>query len=1032
MEGAKASWVGRLGVAYMEEQDTYVMLVQHECDDPDNSLDGDSDNWSKQVLVLTCDSPTGKFEWNQRINMTPYTGGTSNTGDQTLFTDEETGKDYLVYSYGSGRSRVFICEIEYQGDGLYGPTLDKNHMLYKGAGREGNCMFKYNGAYYLCASDLYGWNASHAYYMKLDSLEDDYLTNRTVTTSMTEMDGASDDYCHVTQTGFFYTVQGSEQETVIFCGDRWAEFAGNGLGFNQWCPLSFDASGTPYFNSLSSWHLNEEAGTWSVAEDNNYVKNGSFDADRISVTTLTGWTNSINEGSSPIKNSKNVTTGKYGLALTDTVDFDCSIYQTITSSPYVTLPDGVYELSAKVKSGGTFENLQLYAKSNGLKISTAIEASSEEWTTVTLSGVCVSGGWSEIGIAAAGEANAYCYIDDISFVKTADTSSETGTISGTIASNAPGKILTITAIPTEASENYTYEVTMTEGEQSFAMGPVKAGTYTLTAVSYGCAIESENTEVIVTANETSSGTIFQVTSNVGNVTGQVVDESNAPLSDVKVTLTQGETVKEVLTDSNGIYTFTDIASGECELTFEKAGYAAITSVKVTVVSGQAVTVDSQELVISTGTIHGTVYDSTGAATANATVLLRGCNSVDDTTRLTIQTDENGNYTFENVIAGTYAVSASIGSWNTTINALAQNVEVTRNTTTTVDLNIPEEIEIVNGGFEQGSTTGWTSTGSSGKASSDKKHNHVYSGSYGYTVWKSSAFTVKLEQTLTGLENGTYIVHMTVAGGTYGTSDEYYMYAKNANGDMISTETIPLTVNGSWELIGLTAEVTDRTLTFGVEGSLSGGAWSNMDDFRVGKAAASEEPTELAIIQQPADYIGSLVENAVFKVTAQGDGLTYQWQYSNKNSKNWYTSSMTGNTTDTLTVPVETFRDGQKYRCIISDQYGNSITSDIAVMTIGVTEEELVILTQPESYIGSVGDTAVFTVKVTGTNLTYQWQYSNANSSKWYNSSMAGNQTSSLEVPVANYRNGQKYRCIITSENGRQAVTEIATVSIAAE
>jgi hypothetical protein len=31
-----------------------------------------------------------------------------------------------------------------------------------GTGREGNCMFKHNGRYYFCSSDLHGWNAQWA------------------------------------------------------------------------------------------------------------------------------------------------------------------------------------------------------------------------------------------------------------------------------------------------------------------------------------------------------------------------------------------------------------------------------------------------------------------------------------------------------------------------------------------------------------------------------------------------------------------------------------------------------------------------------------------------------------------------------------------------------------------------------------------------------------------------------------------------------------------------------------------------------
>jgi hypothetical protein len=58
------------------------------------------------------------------------------------------------------------------------------------------------------------------------------------------------DFCHVTQTGFFITVNGTKDTTVLFCGDRWSDFAGNGAGFNQWCPLSFGGI-EPVFESVS-------------------------------------------------------------------------------------------------------------------------------------------------------------------------------------------------------------------------------------------------------------------------------------------------------------------------------------------------------------------------------------------------------------------------------------------------------------------------------------------------------------------------------------------------------------------------------------------------------------------------------------------------------------------------------------------------------------------------------------------------------------------------------------------------------------
>ena len=122
----------------------------------------------------------------------------------------------------------------------------------KGYGREGNCLFKYKGKYYFCASDLHGWNASHSYYMVADNLFGPYSEWKV-------MEGTDEDFSHVTQTGFFYTIKGSKQETVLFCGDRWSDFAGNGIGYNQWVPLTVDENKVK-FNSVTEFHLNAETG----------------------------------------------------------------------------------------------------------------------------------------------------------------------------------------------------------------------------------------------------------------------------------------------------------------------------------------------------------------------------------------------------------------------------------------------------------------------------------------------------------------------------------------------------------------------------------------------------------------------------------------------------------------------------------------------------------------------------------------------------------------------------------------------------
>ena len=88
---------------------------------------------------------------------------------------------------------------------------------------------------------------------------------------------------------------------------------------------------------------------------------------------------------------------------------------------------------------------------------------------------------------------------------------------------------------------------------------------------------------------------------------------------------------------------------------------------------------------------------------------------------------------------------------------------------------------------------------------------------------------------------------------------------------------------------------------------------------------------MSIIAQPTDYEGKIGSTAEFKIQAEGNGLTYQWQYDN--GSGWKDSGMTGANTDTLSVPVTAARNGQKYRCVIKDANGKTLTSSTAILTV---------------------------------------------------------------------------------------------------
>lgn len=169
-------------------------------------------------------------------------------------------------------------------------------------------------------------------------------------------------------------------------------------------------------------------------------------------------------------------------------------------------------------------------------------------------------------------------------------------------------------------------------------------------------------------------------------------------------------------------------------------------------------------------------------------------------------------------------------------------------------------------------------------------------------------------------------------------------------------------------------------------------------------------TVLMIQSQPSNFYARAGSTAKFSVVASGNGLKYQWQYKTSSGGKWQAATVSGNKTANLTVPATMARNGFYYRCKVSDSKGNVLYTKEAKLTVAV----LKINTQPVNRKLAVGKTAVFTVKATGTNLKYQWQYRTPNGT-WKNASATGNKTATLKVPVTAAKNGYQYRCMITDK-----------------
>ena len=427
-------WAGRCGVVYNEKANKYVLVSQF-----------------NGTIIASADNPKGPFKTEKGY----FWGGTSlpviangDTGDLTMFYEDSKG--YMICSSANGRGHLYIapmdetknfCDFDFDNikelNGSTGSYFDEDGTIKQKdkGGIEGDCMFKYKDHYYFTGSDLYGWRGSRVYVFESKDILGDYkLKPDYIDTSKSSsnlpyiMPGAKYSYAHNSQTGFYYTLHGSKQDTVIYCGDRWCDFGTHGIGYNQWVPLTMDGY-TPHFNDLSQWKLNSETGEWTIGDGNNYIANNEFDADRVDVKSLTGWECSDSTDGSVNGNVKaRRFYGNYAAKQSADTDYTARIKQTIKD-----LPNGIYTLRASVMSSGGQNECVLYANTNNKNYTASLKSKMSNWTDVVVKDIIIENGECEIGLYSDSPANCYVRIDDMYLTRNYD-----GTvIEGRLNTNVP-------------------------------------------------------------------------------------------------------------------------------------------------------------------------------------------------------------------------------------------------------------------------------------------------------------------------------------------------------------------------------------------------------------------------------------------------------------------------------------------------------------------------------------------------------------------------------------------------------------------
>lgn len=170
-------------------------------------------------------------------------------------------------------------------------------------------------------------------------------------------------------------------------------------------------------------------------------------------------------------------------------------------------------------------------------------------------------------------------------------------------------------------------------------------------------------------------------------------------------------------------------------------------------------------------------------------------------------------------AGSYVVSGELADGT----AVSCSVEV---------LNINY---VPNPSFEDEDRTMWQITDAAGATDYQKKADDAYSGDYAFHFWAGSGDTdFTIEQTITGLESGTYTLTVYAQGGDVNDTATMELYAVTAAAE----QTASFMVDGyaDWQsptIHGIEVG-DDGTVTVGVKVHANNKSWGTFDDFTLNR------------------------------------------------------------------------------------------------------------------------------------------------------------------------------------------------------
>ena len=203
-------------------------------------------------------------------------------------------------------------------------------------------------------------------------------------------------------------------------------------------------------------------------------------------------------------------------------------------------------------------------------------------------------------------------------------------------------------------------------------------------------------------------------------------------------------------------------------------------------------------------------------------------------------------------------------------------------------------------------------------------------------------------------------------------------------------------------------------------------------------------TQLCIVDQPVSITVTKGSEAVFSVTAAGGKTPYRYQWQRMTGVDQW-ENIPGADQDTYRIAsVQREQNGLTVRCVITDQSGNSVTSDPAALSVklrnSVTSDpaepsvlpqivQLSIVDQPENISASEGDEAMFSVTAAGGEKPYRYQWQRMTEADQWENIPGADQDTYRIASVQPEQNGLTVRCVITDHLGNSVTSDPAALSV---